>query len=176
MREVTFIIGLPGSGKSTLIEYYKTHPIINYIVFDDWMLKTVNSFSKDDFRREVRYKELIQAITNNNHVIISGIGFCKSEDLIIAEKHLNLMFPNIKINKVYFDNNPENCCYNVKYREEKKGGYWTEPDENGDTMFYGTIFNDLPLYRLERDTIKELTKTYSIPEEFNPLPVLIKKD
>ena len=81
MKEATFIIGLPGSGKSTLIEYYKTHPIINYIIFDDWMLKTVDSFSKTDFRREVRYEEYILIIIPKIVVITLNIEKKKMGDI-----------------------------------------------------------------------------------------------
>jgi len=40
MQEVIFIIGLPGSGKSTLIEHYKTHRFIDYKLYSDWMTRT----------------------------------------------------------------------------------------------------------------------------------------
>ena len=70
---------------------------------------------------------------------------------------------------------PKIVAITLNIEKKKLGGYWTEPDENGDTMFYGTVFNDLPLYRLERAKIRELTQIYSIPEEFNPASGYNKK-
>ena len=176
MEEITFIIGLPGSGKSTLLEYYQNHPNINYKVYDDWLECTLDSFKDKTFDSECRYKEVINDIKNNKRVLISGLGFCDIKFLNASEYLLKIQFPNLNIKRIYFSNSPEICKNNVKIRDEIRGGYWDDPDENGKIMYYGTIFNDIPLYKLEQEKIDKLTTTYIIPNAYSPLKVVKAKE
>ena len=174
MQEVTFIIGLPGSGKSTLIEHYKSHPFINYKVYDDWMTWIQNDSDKD-FTSDVNYSEVIQELTNNTPLIISSVSFCDSEFLYKSEYYLKSKFPDIKINKVYFENNPIKAEINIKYRDKVNGGYW-EPNEKGEMWYYGNIFDDQPLYLQEIKNAQRLSQKYYIPNQYQPFPIIAQEE
>ena len=78
MQEVIFIIGLPGSGKSTLIEHYKTHQFIDHKLNADWMTRTHDDREKG-FASDLNYPELLQNLKQGLNLLISGIGFCNNE-------------------------------------------------------------------------------------------------
>ena len=42
-------------------------------------------------------------------------------------------------------------------------------------MYYGTIYNGIPLYKLEQEKIDKLTTTYFIPNAYTPLKVVKAK-
>jgi len=174
MQEVTFIIGLPGSGKSTLIKHYKLHPFIDYKVYDDWMTWTWDDLNKD-FAADLNYPNLIQDLENNINLIISGIGFCDNEFLQKSEYYLKSKFPNLKITRVYFENDPVKAEANIRYRDKINGGYWQE-NENGEMWYHGTIFELKPLYQLEIKTAKELSLNYIIPEGYTTFPIIVQEE
>ena len=176
MQEVIIIIGLPGSGKSTLINSkINSASYRNYLVYDDW--GKIFYGEKDIFTNESRYEELKQNLINGNSCILSCIFFCKFEYLKLTESTILSIAPNIKITKIYYENNPQNCEFNIKYRDEQKGGYW-ETYDNGDSMYFGELYtpnNDGveygPLYVREINIMKELSNEYEIPLEYTPLPI-----
>ena len=174
MQEVIFIIGLPGSGKSTLIEHYKSHPFIEYKIYDDWMTWTWDDLDKD-FAADLNYPNLTQDLENNNNLIISGIGFCDNEFLQKSEYYLKSKFPNLKITRVYFENNPQKAESNIRYRDKQNGGYWQE-NENGEMWYHGTIFELKPLYQLEIKNTKELSLNYIIPENSTVFPIIVQEE
>ena len=173
MQEVIFIIGLPGSGKSTLIEHYKTHPFIDYKVYDDWMTWTYDDQEKD-FASDVNYPELIQNIDQGSNLLISGIGFCDNEFLQKSEYYLKSKFPNLKITRVYFENDPVKAELNIRYRDEQNGGYWQE-NEKGEMWYHGTIFELKPLYQLEIQHTKDLSPNYIIPKNSTIFPIVVQQ-
>ena len=173
MQEVIFIIGLPGSGKSTLIEHYKTHPFIDYKVYDDWMTWTYDDQEKD-FASDVNYPELIQNIDQGSNLLISGIGFCNNEFLQKSEYYLKSQFPNLNIKKVYFENDPVKAELNIRYRDEQNGGYWQE-NEKGEMWYHGTIFELKPLYQLEIQHTKDLSPNYIIPKNSTIFPIVVQQ-
>jgi hypothetical protein len=174
MQEVIFIIGLPGSGKSTLIEYYKSHPFIDYKVYDDWMTWTYDDIDKD-FSADVNYLEVIQNLEQGSNLLISGIGFCSNEFLHKSEYYLKSQFPNITIKRIYFENNPQKSESNIKYRDKQRGGYWQE-NEKGEMWYHGTIFELKPLYQLEIKNAKELSLNYIIPEGYITFPIIVQEE
>ena len=123
MQEVILIIGLPGSGKSTLIEYYKSHPFIDYNIYDDWM-EWVHDDKENDFSADLNYSNLIQDIEQGLNIIIAGVRFCNNEFLHKSEYYLKSQFPHLKINKIYFENDPIKSETNITYRDKVNGGYW----------------------------------------------------
>ena len=180
MQEVIFIIGLPGSGKSTLIEYYKSHPFIDYKVYDDWMACTFDKIKIKEFNSECRYKELIQNLDSYNHSIITCVNFCNNEFLHKSEYYLKLKFPNIKIDRIYFENDFKKCKSNIEYRDKQRGGYW-EPNEKGEMWYYGEIYvpngvNKGPLYKHEIKNSYELSQNYIIPEGYPVFPIMVQEE
>ena len=173
MQEVIFIIGLPGSGKSTLIEHYKTHPFIDYKVYDDWMTWTYDDQEKD-FAADLNYSSLIQSIKQGLNIIIAGIGFCNNEFLQKSEYYLKSQFPNLNIKKVYFENNPIKSETNIRYRDKINGGKW-EKNEKGEMWYHGTIFELKPLYQLEIQRTKDLSPNYIIPKNSTIFPIVVQQ-
>ena len=169
MQEVIFIIGLPGSGKSTLIEHYKTHPFIDYRVYDDWMEILTNSKPRD-FDADVRYDEFINDLNLKQNIIISCIDFCKNEFLYKSEYYIKSQSPEITITRVYFENNPEQSKLNIIHRDTQRGGYWE------DDMYVGLIFDDKPLYKEEIKKSYELSSTYNTPDNYFIFPIIVQKD
>ena len=174
MQEVIFIIGLPGSGKSTLIEYYKSHPFINYEIYDDWMTWTLDDLDKD-FNTDVNYPDILQHLKNNTNIIISSIKFCENEFLHKAEYYLKSQFPNLKVTRIYFENNLESAKSNIKYRDKQNGGYW-EGDGSGEMWYHGTIFEQEPLYRFEIKNATRLSQNYIIPNGSIVFPIIVQEE
>ena len=63
--ELQLIIGLPGSGKTTLVENMQKESGNEYIIYDDWMEWTSNDKDKNCFDADLRYDEIIENINNN---------------------------------------------------------------------------------------------------------------
>lgn len=168
MSNVTLIIGLPGSGKTTLIEYYKNDPFKNYSIFDEWNIWTHNDRSIDEFDADVRLNELSIDITNGNDILIGCTAFCNFKFLHQSELYLISKFPNININRIYFENNVNKACNNIKYRDIERGGYWKD-NEQGMPFYYGKILNGRPRYQIERENAIQLAKDYIIPIRYKPL-------
>ena len=104
---ITLIIGLPGSGKTTLIEYYNKNPFTDYVTYNSWNDWTHNNISKDEFIADVRLKELEKDIEDGNNILIECVEFCDYKFLHNAELYLTSKFINIKVERVYFENNLE---------------------------------------------------------------------
>tara|TARA_Y100000389_G_C17293018_1_gene429009 strand:- start:238 stop:768 length:531 start_codon:yes stop_codon:yes gene_type:complete len=173
MQEVIFIIGLPGSGKSTLIEHYKSHPFIDYKIYDDWMTWTRDD-KENEFIADVNYKELLKNIKSGNNVIVSAIRFCSNEFLHKSEYYLKSQFPNLNIKRIYFENDPIKSELNIRYRDKINGGYW-EPNEEGVMWYFGTIFENIPLYRIEIQRTKDLSPNYIIPKGSTIFPIVVQQ-
>ena len=174
MQEVIFIIGLPGSGKSTLIEHYKTHPFIDYKIYDDWMTWTHDDREKD-FASDLNYPELLQNLEQGLNLLISGIGFCNNEFLQKSEYYLKSQFPNLKITRVYFENDPQKAELNIRYRDKQNGGYWQE-NEEGEMWYHGTIFELKPLYQLEIKNAYSHSQEYIIPKGYPIFPIVVQEE
>lgn len=110
IQKITLLIGLPGSGKTTLgnffIENYKGAGKALFI--DDIGIKTNDAKSYlSNLDKEIEW------------LIISDVYFCKKEVLTQAKELLNSLYPNIEIEVLFFENSPEKCLYNIKKRVEK---------------------------------------------------------
>lgn len=100
MAKVICIVGLPGSGKTTLIEKMRAdNP--NLIAFDD-----ISS------REEVQ--EVITQLDKGNECIISDVYLTEPTFRKMAEIH----FHNHSIEWVFFENDPEKCRANVRRRQD----------------------------------------------------------
>jgi|TARA_R110002012_G_C11357990_1_gene580483 GTPase SAR1 family protein len=177
MQKIILIVGLPGSGKSTLLKHYKSHPFINYKIYDDWMeCRLDDRLEILDFQSECRYDELIQNLKEDNICVVSCTSFCDNEFLCKSEYYLKLNIPNIKITKIYFENNIFKCESNIMFRDKKRGGYWKVNKNDGVSYYHGKIFNENPVYLKEIDELKQLSKSYIIPKNQKPLIINVQKD
>lgn len=94
--KITLIIGLPASGKTT---YANT---LGGTVIDD--------------------PQNLSEVKDNNceHLIIVDPYFCRPNTVEIAEVILRSMYNVESLEKIYFENDPEQCLKNAKNRENKK--------------------------------------------------------
>tara|TARA_R110001592_G_scaffold346873_1_gene639730 strand:- start:353 stop:889 length:537 start_codon:yes stop_codon:yes gene_type:complete len=171
---VVLVIGLPGSGKTTLIEYYKKNPFIDYIIYNSWNDWTHNNINKDEFIADIRLPELSNNIKNGNDIIIECCGFCNQKYLNNAETYLYSNFPNIKVERVYFENNLKKVINNIEYRDGKRGGYWKNNKE-GKPYYYGKILGGIPRYKIEKLNAKRFSEDYIIPIRYKPLTIKKQK-
>lgn len=123
-KQITLLIGLPGSGKSDYISKNFTQG--EYTVVDD------------------PRKSVDIPLVFDNHLIIADCHLCREQSMTGFKSFAEKNFPNIPINYIYFENNPEQCLKNAAFRND---GRIVEP------------------------TIRHMSKTYVIPEGITPIPV-----
>ncbi len=164
MKNVIFIIGLPASGKSFLCDYYRSHPFIDYIIYDDWM-KEFKIKEKVGFGDDSNYDQLIKNISLGKNIIISCIDFCNNDYLLNAQNILTSQFPELEIERIYFENNLENVIVNIKQRDKKRGGYWK------DGVYFGLHLHNEALYKREIRFANMLSENYTIPSNYSAFPV-----
>ena len=173
-NRVRLIIGLPGSGKTSLRFLIQDS---NDVVFEDWMRwdRWLNGKPpQHDFNEDDRYERLIQSIENGHDVIITSIRFCEHDFLCKAEYYLKSKFPNIIIERYYFENNLEGTIQNILYRDHMQGGHW-KVVEDGRNIYFGDHYGGMRCYDIGIENAKTYTKNYIIPERYKPIPIKVQK-
>lgn len=95
---ITLIIGLPGSGKTYLLNHKYSHcDIIDDII------------------------DLNQLPSKmNNNIAISDVLFCVKNIRDKAILKLSKQYTDVNIECVYFENDAQKCLNNVKYRDDNR--------------------------------------------------------
>lgn len=177
--KVTFIIGLPGAGKTKFLDK-RFYGKVEFWPFDDWMGWNVwinGNPPKGKFNEEPRYNALIDRLNNNEHIVLLSIRFCDHDFLCESEYFLKSKFPDIEIERIYFENNPENSIANILYRIEKDNEHhWV--DEDGNEKYFGQHHPTLgiPAYKISIENVEKFTSNYIIPYKYIPLPYPKYKD
>lgn len=99
---ILFIVGLPGSGKTTLANQINKDNDNKYLIIDD-----PKNFKTD----------ILPYIHQN--LIISDPNLCFLQNRKSAVDIIKKNNPNIKIDWIYFENNPEACLQNATRRNDK---------------------------------------------------------
>ena len=95
---VVGIVGLPGSGKSSLQNGFEEN---GYVVYDDI------------FRDETQFKDVKRNIANKDNVVMSDIQFTDIRIRKKVERQLGK-----KVDWIWFENNPEQAKKNSVYRQK----------------------------------------------------------
>jgi tRNA uridine 5-carbamoylmethylation protein Kti12 len=113
--EIILIIGLPGSGKSTLIKNDYANET-KFKVFDDF--KSCAVLDCDNFAYSRYYPHLVKEIKEGSkNIVISDISFCEDKKFEEAYKILDWWITEFsfdyKIKLVIFKNEPAKCIKNI---------------------------------------------------------------
>lgn len=117
------IIGLPGSGKTTLSNELKDE---GYEVYDDFITHFYNG-------------QVIQSIKEGKLVCLNDPRLCSYK---IFERQMDTILKYItkdKIKLILFENNPEKCLQNIQARDDERKGIV-------DTINHYTKIYDLKKY------------------------------
>lgn len=176
MSKVHIIIGLPGSGKTSLRfkldKVEKIYPLEDWMQWDIWVggKKPTKEFNEDP-----RYSNLLEAIESGKTVLLTSIRFCDHEFLCKAEYYLKSRFPNLEIVKHYFENEPKKAYANVLYRDNSKGGHWKR-NENNDLIYFGDHHNRIRCYEISLENIEKFSPNYIIPDKYTPIPIEVQDE
>lgn len=113
--EVIFLIGLPGSGKSSYIkEKYSNRNLFS--TYDDVKRNAV--INNGDFAYSSCYPEIITLMREGTkNIVISDIDFCKDCELKKVKEIINWWASQFslvyQIKSIFFKNDPEQCKLNL---------------------------------------------------------------
>jgi hypothetical protein len=99
MNNILFIVGLPGSGKTTLAKQINKDNGDKYRIIDD---------PKDLDKQVLPYI--------NEDLIICDPALCFPQNREMATKYIEKHNPDAKIDWIYFENDPETCLVNSEVR------------------------------------------------------------
>ena len=184
MSEILITIGLPGSGKTHYIHNVLSKKGETLITFDDWGRKKWGNYfvpnPEGEFIDDDRYGDLIKEIKNlRGKIIVSGAQFCDHDFLCKSEYYLKSQFPNLKIRRIYFENNLEKSISNIIYRDKDvNGGHFktTVDGEKWSKWYMGDHFENAPTYKVIIKHSEEFSEKYIIPSTYSPIPIFVTKN
>lgn len=101
LQTITFIVGLPASGKSVLLS----------------KLCKENNFTLGfDDPQEDSLELAIEMLKNNLNIVFADCSLCIEENRTTAIKIITDVCPSIEIKWIFFENSPEKCYKNLKTR------------------------------------------------------------
>lgn len=93
MSTITLVIGLPGSGKTYLV-----NQMTGYVIDDITGIE--------------------QLIQTDSDIVISDVNFCDPRVLNACISMLTARYPKHSFSFIYFENAPDKCRKNVAYRND----------------------------------------------------------
>lgn len=99
MTNILFIVGLPGSGKSTLAKKINKDNDGKYLIIDD----------PKNFDTDIKTHL-------DKSLIITDPQLCFEKNRQKAEERIKSISKDVKIDWIYFENDPESCLINAEVR------------------------------------------------------------
>lgn len=132
-NKVTFIVGLPGSGKTHLL-----NKLVNENTF------TIGFDDPDEHSLELA----LEMLKNNLNIVFADCNLCIKENRDNATKIILNAFPETKIEWIFFENSPKKCFNNVALRGEKGDIRNVSADiHNLSTLYLYDDINVLEIYQ-----------------------------
>lgn len=144
---LTIIAGLPGAGKSTLIDRIATE--YAGVVAHDFMDKAA---SEEDFSSSIHFASLIRDLAAGKRCLIADVVFCNPVKRDKVKRVIDGMVPGVVLQEVFFSNDLDGCLANIDRRAKIK------PDPNRNIEF-------------EKRVARELSAIYVIPDGVSMIPV-----
>lgn len=114
--KITFVVGLPGSGKSTWMKQQKAQGNDVHIL-DDFK---ANAHNDDPAFCSSRYlSELKAAVESGRDIFIADIDFCRSASRIEADLFVTRNFPEATVRWIFFEKSIISCKENVRRDHER---------------------------------------------------------
>jgi hypothetical protein len=141
MARVTFLVGLPGSGKTTFVQEFAKR---GGTCFDDYKSRANHNSSRFDDSRY--FAELVTSLAASRDCVISDIDFCRAEARNEAVTLLHRHVPGVEVEWRCYENAPDQCRLNVLQRSRN------------------SLQSDL-------QAIEKYAKVYAYPNGCTPIPV-----
>ncbi len=112
-KTITIIVGLPGSGKSALIQQRFSKKKV--VIYDDFQANAI--FDKPDFTLSKNYPDLVESIRSGKSIVLSDISYCKSSQYKQAKATILEWISRSKydyeLKTIFFENNSKKCKRNL---------------------------------------------------------------
>lgn len=132
---LTIIVGLPGSGKSHLLQEFQR--AVPGLIADDYMARSLGDRPGFEYSR---YRTcLVEALSIGKDCAVSDITFCRAERRDEFAQSIGREVPGVQIRWIFFEKRPDLCKQNVIRRAREAA-------------------------EREKRNIDELSAVYSVPE------------
>ncbi|HSX31498.1 MAG TPA: AAA family ATPase [Candidatus Saccharimonadales bacterium] len=108
------VVGMPGSGKTTYLQKLLAEGRVDS-VYDDYQKDTPEE-DRSNPRRSPNFAAVCADLSHGRRVAINDIRYCSAPELERLCTTMQEKFPDLKIEQVFFENNPEACRHNVRLR------------------------------------------------------------